>query len=77
MSIDIGDECTECRRDTSFGSGLFVNRIPSGTDEYEGYLCPDCQALECDICHKPSIEYGIYDGIIVCDCCNTEDKEVA
>jgi len=34
MEIDIGDLCTHCGRDTSFGSGelLFVNRIPSGAD---------------------------------------------
>ena len=32
MKIDIGDLCTYCGKDTSFGSGLFVNRIPSGTD---------------------------------------------
>ena len=43
MTINIGNECTQCRKDTSLGSGRFVNRIPSGTDEFEGYLCPDCQ----------------------------------
>ena len=33
-SYDIGDRCTHCGRDTSFGSGnhLFVNRIPSETN---------------------------------------------
>lgn len=33
-SYDIGDRCTHCGRDTSFGSGnlLFVNRIPSSSD---------------------------------------------
>jgi hypothetical protein len=43
---NIGDECTECRRDTSFGSSLFVDRIPSGTDDFEGYLCPECQLVD-------------------------------
>ena len=37
MTIDIGNECVECRNDTSFGSGLFVNRIPASTDELNGY----------------------------------------
>lgn len=32
MTIDIGDRCTHCGEDTSFGSGNFVNRIPSQTD---------------------------------------------
>lgn len=49
---DIGDLCTHCHRDTSFGSGLFVNRIPSGTETENGYLCPDCQMYECDRCDE-------------------------
>jgi hypothetical protein len=40
ITVDIGDRCTHCGRDTSFGSVddngekllLFVNRIPSGAD---------------------------------------------
>ena len=40
ITVDIGDLCTHCGRDTSFGSVdhngeqllLFVNRIPSGAD---------------------------------------------
>jgi len=40
ITVNIGDRCTHCGRDTSFGSVddngkkllLFVNRIPSGAD---------------------------------------------
>ena len=32
--VDIGDKCVECLRSTSFGTGLFVNRIPADNDEY-------------------------------------------
>ena len=32
IKVDIGDLCTHCSRDTSFGSGLFVDRTPSSTD---------------------------------------------
>jgi|TARA_R100000750_G_scaffold46782_1_gene31713 hypothetical protein len=49
---DIGNLCTDCHRDTSFGSGLFVNRIPSGTETEVGYLCPECQQHECDRCNE-------------------------
>ena len=63
--MDIGEKCVSCCRDTSFGTGLFVNRIPADA-EYESehggkivfkegqyrvaYLCPECSALPCDRC---------------------------
>ena len=31
-SIDLGELCTHCGRDTAWGSDLFINRIPSDTD---------------------------------------------
>ena len=59
MTVNVGDLCTHCGRDTSFGNGMFVNRIPSGADGrlildsggkdvtvdvmLEGWMCPDCQ----------------------------------
>ena len=44
MVKDIGDLCVWCRRDTSFGSGLFVNRYYTETDEGEiGYTCVECE----------------------------------
>ena len=62
MQVNIGDLCTTCGRDTSFGSGefLFVNRIPSdGFDAtlvlhtgrkievtVEGYMCAECEESE-------------------------------
>ena len=65
--MDIGNRCVNCGKDTSFGSGLFVNRIPADADyhseyngaivfsegEYrEGYLCSECSALPCDRCNE-------------------------
>ena len=46
MTINIGDKCVGCHEDTQFGSGRFVNRIPAENDEYEGYLCFECQCEE-------------------------------
>ena len=56
--MDIGNRCVHCGRDTSFGSGRFVNRIPADADyeavdkdgkiifadgEYrDGYGCFEC-----------------------------------
>ncbi len=42
MTINIGDKCVSCLRDSAFGSGRFVNRIPAENEEYEGYLCGNC-----------------------------------
>ena len=57
---DVGNLCVECLRDTSFGSGLFVNRIPGDRYVYnkagheigmrDGYLCCECGGFECDRC---------------------------
>ena len=64
---NIGDHCVRCNRDTSLGSGLFVNRLAADSDtesQFEGkkifeenhyrdgYLCPDCSAIECDRCNE-------------------------
>jgi hypothetical protein len=74
MRIDIGEKCTHCGRETSLGTSLFVNRIPSGADgklilsggddvvvdvDLEGYMCPECQQLECDKCGELAVDYYI------------------
>ena len=74
MKIDIGDLCTHCGRETSLGTSLFVNRIPSRTNgtlelklneyvslevEVDGYMCPECQQLECDKCGELAVDYYI------------------
>ena len=41
--IDRGNMCLECRQDTSFGTGKYVNRIPAFRDEEEGYMCESCE----------------------------------
>lgn len=47
--LDIGNECVHCRKDTSFGSGRFVNRYPAQIDDevnnvvLDGYCCDVCE----------------------------------
>ena len=66
--VDIGDKCVECLRSTSFGSGLFVNRIPADNDNYIGWLCPECNFHECDRCNEKiycdedCTPYDVYDS---------------
>jgi hypothetical protein len=62
--------CIDCNRDTSFRSGLFVNRIPADNGKKDGYLCPDCQSMDCDYCHESALNWGSDNkGGIICDDC--------
>lgn len=86
--IDIGDLCTHCGTDTSFGSGSFVDRVPSGwqrdsgTPDLDGYMCPDCLSMECDLCGQKCgddwySEYPEAEGDIVCtDCADERGWEI-
>lgn len=49
---DLGNLCIDCKEDTSFGSGKFVNRIPADDGEVSGFMCADCQMVECDSCEQ-------------------------
>ena len=71
---NIGDNCTQCGRSTALGSGLFVNRIPSITDTEEGYMCPECQQVECDSCGNLTLSYIVTEsGLWVCENCWVEE----
>jgi hypothetical protein len=70
-----GSLCTSCRKDTRPGSGRFVNRIPSGAEDYDGYLCAECideaesdfASAEVSVCCGAA-EHGSAEG--VCGQCN-------
>tara|TARA_R100001198_G_scaffold85873_1_gene60335 strand:+ start:46 stop:273 length:228 start_codon:yes stop_codon:yes gene_type:complete len=68
---NIGSLCTHCGRDTAMGNsnGLFVNRVPSETDTQIGWLCVDCQLVECDNCGTETIDYMFVTDSIVCESC--------
>lgn len=60
--------------DTAFGSGLFVNRVPADKEANEGridgYMCPECQQTECDICGDMTFKYeNVADDFWACDGC--------
>ena len=89
--VDIGDKCVECLRPTSFGTGLFVNRIPADNDEYIGWLCPECNFWECDrcdekiYCDEDITAYDVFDENknfsdgayrVHYDCLTEEEKEI-
>jgi hypothetical protein len=49
-------------KDLEIGEGLTVD-IPVTV---EGYMCVDCQMIECDRCGEMVLDYDIVDGDIVC-----------
>lgn len=80
--VDIGEHCTHCGCDVSPGSGAWVNRIPSGAMsadgvwELDGYMCADCQCMECGTCGQSSAEWGSdNNGNIICDECAEKGTE--
>lgn len=40
------ETCQDCGHSVEFGSGRFVNRVPSD----DGWTCAECMASECDKC---------------------------
>ena len=49
----IPQTCNDCGDSVAWGSGKFVNRIPAD----DGWMCADCQAIECDNCGEPTTEW--------------------
>ena len=71
---NIGNLCIDCHKDTSFRSGLFVNRVPADNGEEEGYLCSECQMEPCDICNQLTLDYMFSeDGTLYCEDCINDD----
>ena len=75
---DLGNLCLWCRRDTSFGSGLFVNRIPAFTDIEEGYKCIECEIEDIKECYLECEDCGEYtcDGNGECIECGSDNLKV-
>ena len=50
------DPCVHCGLSTAFGSGRFVNRIPSDSPTGEildgAFACALCAGFECDECNQ-------------------------
>ena len=91
ITVDIGDLCTHCGKDTAFGSGdlVWVDRCPSDYDAklvfadkefdvtIQGYLCVSCRSMDCDLCGVSVLDDYILDGRVIClDCANKEGIEV-
>lgn len=60
--------CLECRKDTSIGSGKYVNRIPCGREEEDGWLCEECQQVDCHVCGVLTTDYELTGSIICREC---------
>ena len=69
LNRPIEEICLECRKDTSYGSDNHVNRIPCGREEEDGWLCEECQLVECHKCCDFVIDYECVDNGIICRDC--------
>jgi hypothetical protein len=70
-TVEVIDPCVHCGKSTSFGSGLYVNRIPAETEDADGYMCASCQSIECVVCKQPTLDYSFNDeGDALCDECS-------
>lgn len=82
-TVDVGEHCVECGDSVAFGDGKFVNRIPADNGEKTGFMCADCQCIECDRCGELTLEYEsevagepFKDADFVCpDCLTPEEQE--
>ena len=63
--IDIGDDCTHCGTTTEWNS----ERIPSLTETKNGWMCNECQKLECDKCGQRVLDYELYNNNVYCSDC--------
>ncbi len=90
LIFDIGNLCTHCGEDTSFGSGKFVDRIPSEGDgnltivnnnnviavTLSGYMCTDCRIDQCQQCGQDTLEPEIINNEVICEDCVDRIKEL-
>lgn len=68
--IDVGEHCIDCGCSVALGSGSYVNRIPADNGEKEGWMCADCQAIECDVCDEKTLDWNFEDdGLCYCEDC--------
>ena len=74
--INVGEHCIYCNQSVAWGSGLYVNRIPSDYGEKTGFACSTCLLMECDVCGELSSDIGSSDmtsfkdvADVVCDDC--------
>jgi hypothetical protein len=73
--LEVDQLCVWCRKDTSFGSGWFVNRLPMETEDRDGYACAECQQMKCDECKDLTLEYTLEDGRVRCYDCADRSAE--
>lgn len=74
---DVGERCIKCNCDTAWGSGNFINRIPAEDDNATGYICVDCQSIECDFCNEFTIDYEFTENSdVICSECKSKNARV-
>jgi len=74
---DVGENCIKCNCDTAWGSGNFINRIPAEDDNSTGYMCVDCQSVECDYCNDFTVDFEVTENAeVICFECQRKANSV-
>lgn len=78
--IDAGEVCLSCGTSVAWGSGSYVNRIPSDRDGISGFMCGSCGSCEDDIKYlwcENCKDYTAGIGGYCRDCGETQDENNA
>jgi acetyl-CoA carboxylase beta subunit len=52
----------------------YESQAGEGAPLYKGYLCTDCQLMECDKCGDATLDYSLEDNHVVCDWCTKQEQ---
>lgn len=66
--------CIDCGNPLDLDSIPCERQAGEGAPLYKGYLCRDCQLMECDKCGDATLDYSLEDNHIVCDWCTHQEQ---
>ena len=70
-------KCIDCNSNVRYDADAIPCTRQEGVNDTlrEGYLCSECQKLECDVCHNKVLDYELEDGQVFCiDCMEAHNE---
>lgn len=66
--------CIDCDGPLDQDCIPYESQAGEGAPLYKGYLCTDCQLMECDKCGDATLDYSLKDNYVVCDWCTKQEQ---